>query len=376
MDAYLDNSATTPVCPQAVEAMQECMQSCWGNPSSQHQKGLEAQKRLDYARALLASYLQSTEEEIVFTSGGTESNNLALLGAANAMRRFGNRIISTGIEHPSVEECLKLLGTRGFEIVRLPVDRYGRIAEADLAHSLNKNTVLVSIMSVNNEVGTLQPIESAKRMILSHRSPALLHCDAVQSFGKTELRPSALGVDLMSISAHKIHGPKGVGALYIKKGLHLHPMHYGGLQERGLRPGTEPLPAIAGFAAALQALPEPGAAQREIAALRDYLVQGLRGIGGIAINSPENALPYITNISVLGKNGNNLMNYLSGCGVYVSTGSACSKGKPSKVLRAMGLSKEQLDGALRISFSHTNTREDVDKLLGALTEGKKLLRSL
>ena len=376
IQAYLDNSATTQVCAEAVAAMCETMEQDYGNPSSAHAAGIAAAARLETARAQVAERLRCGASEVYFTSGGTESNNLAILGAAHTMRRYGKRIVSTAIEHPSADEALNRLAQEGYEVIRLAPDRSGRVPQTELARAINGNTILVSVMSVNNETGALQPVESVKRILQSRRSPALLHCDAVQSFGKLALRPAALGIDLMSISAHKIHGPKGVGALYLKKGVRIPNRHFGGSQERGLRPGTEPLPAIAGFGAAVQALPDEAAALAEMTALRDFLLEGLRRIGGIAVHSPPDALPYITNFSVPGKNGNNLVNFLSERGACVSTGSACSKGKPSRVLRAMGLEKNMLDSALRVSFSHRSTKTEVELLLDALAAAKNTLRNI
>lgn len=375
MEAYLDNSATTPVCQEAISAMQYALETAWGNPSSLHSKGLEAEQLLQKAREQVSQRLHCLPEELYFTSGGTESNNLALIGAARALRRYGRRIITTNVEHPSVDESVSQLEQDGFEVLRLPVDRWGRVSEQDISRAIDKNTILVSVMSVNNETGTIQPVETLRRIIHTRRSPALLHCDAVQSFGKLDLRPATLGVDLMSVSAHKIHGPKGVGALYVKKGVHIAPRTFGGAQETAMRPGTQPLPAIAGFGAAAACLPD---AQQELAhmqSLREHMLSGLGNLGGIQINSPQNALPYVTNFSVLGKNGNNMLHFLSERGVYISTGSACSKGRASRVLRAMGLSREALDGALRVSFSRFTTMQEVDHLLYAIAEGKTALRS-
>lgn len=375
MDAYLDNSATTPVCPEAIAAVQNALENTWGNPSSMHQKGVEADMLLERSRASVAQALGCAPQEVYFTSGGTEGNNIALRGAAYAMRRYGRRIVSSNVEHPSIDETLSQLEQEGFEIVRLPVDQTGKIAAEDIARAVTPYTILVSIMSVNNETGTMQPIDQVQHILRRNRSPALFHCDAVQSFGKMDLRPGAIGADLMTISAHKIHGPKGVGALYIKKGTRILPRTTGGAQEDKVRPGTQPMPAIAGFGAAVEALPNLHTAQEQMQALRERMLAGLREIGGVVVNSPADALPYVTNISVLGKNGNNMLNYLSERGVYVSTGSACSKGKPSAVLRAMHLDKPRLDGALRISFSRDTTVEDVDKLVWAIAEGKNALRS-
>lgn len=376
MYAYFDNSATTAVCPEAIDAVNYCMRECWANPSSLHELGMQADALLEKSRESIAKRLSCQPDEIIFTSGGTESNNIALIGAAHAMKRNGKKIVSTSVEHPSVDETLSRLEAEGFEVVRLRVDSYGRINERELFNAVDRNTILVSIMAVNNEVGTVQPFEAAKKAVIAARSPALVHCDAVQAFGKIPLKPARSGIDLMSISSHKIHGPKGVGALYIRKGVKLSPRVFGGAQERQIRPGTQPMPAIAGFAAAADALPNPADELRSAAILRDYLVSRLSEIEGIALNSPSDALPYITSISVIGRKSEPMLNYLSSKGICVSAGSACSKGKKSKVLTAMGLSPERLDGPLRISFSRFTTVEEIDALVLCLSEARKAVRGI
>lgn len=346
----------------------------WGNPSSLHEKGVAAQSALDNARFEIASRVGCEAEEIIFTSGGTEGNNLALLGAANAHRRGGRKIITTSVEHPSVEEPLKILSQEGFNVVRLPVNSFGRISERDLVREIDSETILISLMAVNNETGTIQPVEAARQAVKMKRSPALIHCDAVQAFGKLKVKPAAMGVDLMTISAHKIHGPKGAGALYIKKGTTISPRTFGGSQERALRPGTEPMPAIVGFGAAASAL---GNIQKELekaARLRDYMVAELKKIGGIAINSPPEGLPFVTSISVLGKRSEPMLNFLSARNVFVSSGSACSRGHKSRVLKAMGLSEERLNSPLRISISRYTETEHINMLLEGIREGKRQIR--
>ena len=343
MTAYLDNSATTPVCGEAVEAMKTAVTELWGNPSSLHQKGIEADEMLENARSNIARRLFCRDDEVYFTSGGTESNNLAVQG-------------------------------EGFEVIRLGVDRKGRISERELFDAVTPDTVLVSIMAVNNETGTVQPVEAARTAVTRAKSPALIHCDAVQAFGKLPLKPAAMGVDLMTVSSHKIHGPKGVGALYVKKGVRLSPIVFGGLQEEKLRPGTQPMPAIAGFGAAAAALPNLTAQLKKVTELRDYMCERLLSLGGVVINSPEDALPYVTNISVLGINSEPMLNFLSSRGVYVSSGSACSKGHQSSVLKNMGLSDEVRKSPLRISFSRFTTKEEIDMLIDGISAGQKAIR--
>ena len=374
MTAYLDNSATTPVCGEAVEAMKTAVTELWGNPSSLHQKGIEADEMLENARSNIARRLFCRDDEVYFTSGGTESNNLAVQGAAHAMRRRGRRIVTTSVEHPSIEETVKHLESEGFEVIRLGVDRKGRISEHELFDAVTPDTVLVSIMAVNNETGTVQPVEAARTAVTRAKSPALIHCDAVQAFGKLPLKPAAMGVDLMTVSSHKIHGPKGVGALYVKKGVRLSPIVFGGLQEEKLRPGTQPMPAIAGFGAAAAAMPNLTAQLKKVTELRDYMCERLLSLGGVVINSPEDALPYVTNISVLGINSEPMLNFLSSRGVYVSSGSACSKGHQSSVLKNMGLSDEVRKSPLRISFSRFATKEEIDMLIDGISAGQKAIR--
>ncbi len=374
MTAYLDNSATTPVCEQAVEAMMTAVTQLWGNPSSLHQKGIEADEMLEKARSNIARRLFCRDDEIFFTSGGTESNNLAVQGAAHAMRRRGKRIVTTSVEHSSIDETVRHLETEGFEVIRLGVDSKGRINERELFEAVNSDTILVSIMAVNNETGTIQPVEAARTAVMRAKSPALVHCDAVQAFGKIQLKPAAMGVDMMTVSSHKIHGPKGVGALYVKKGVRLSPIVFGGLQEEKVRPGTQPMPAIAGFGAAAAALPNPAVELNRVTELRDYMCKRLLELDSVVINSPSDALPYVTNISVIGVNSEPMLNFLSARGVYVSSGSACAKGHQSSVLKNMGLSEERRKSPLRISFSRFTTKEDVDMLVEGIAAGQKAIR--
>lgn len=282
--------------------------------------------------------------------------------------------MTTSVEHPSIDETVKHLENEGFEVIRLGVDKNGRISERELFEAVTPDTILVSIMAVNNETGTIQPVEAARTAITRAKSPALVHCDAVQAFGKLPLKPAAMGVDLMTVSSHKIHGPKGVGALYVKKGVRLSPIVFGGSQEEKLRPGTQPMPAIAGFGAAAAALPNLAAELKEVTELRDYMRDRLLALGGVVINSPDDALPYVTNISVLGINSEPMLNFLSSRGVYVSSGSACSKGHQSSVLKNMGLSDEVRKSPLRISFSRFTTKEEIDMLIDGIAEGQKTIK--
>lgn len=382
MECYLDNSATTPVCAEAAEAVTDALLHNWGNPSSLYRKGMQAESLLDDAREAVAERLGCRSEEIVFTSGGTESNNIAILGTAAAMRRYGKRVVISSVEHSSVEEAARQLEQQGFEVVRLPVGRDGKVSPQALYRTINRDTILVSMMAVNNEVGSVQPVAEMRRAVRAAGSPAVIHCDAVQAFGKLPgLRPGAMGVDLMSVSSHKIHGPKGAGALYVRGGykkggssVRVSPRTFGGLQEWMLRPGTEPVPAIAGFGAAVRALPDAEKTYPHVQRLQAYLLDGLASIDGVTVHSPPDALPYIVNFST-GVNSEPMMNFLSRREIYVSSGSACAKGHKSHVLRSMGLPDAEIASALRVSFSHNTTTEDIDVFLAALAEGKRTIRT-
>lgn len=377
MEAYLDNSATTPLCSEAVDKMNYALKNCWGNPSSLHANGISASQLLEESRHIIANKLSCEAEEIIFTSGGTESNNIAIFGAANAMKRRGSRIITTSIEHSSVEEPVKYLESQGFDVIRLRVGESGVIDERQLFAAVNPSVVLISMMYVNNEIGSIQPVEFAKKAaVRGGAGNALIHCDAVQAFGKIQLKPYNMGVDLMSISSHKIHGPKGAGALFVKKGTRILQHNMGGLQESKIRPGTEPVPAIAGFGGAASVIPDYRESLAYATALRNYMTEKLFAMDGIVINSPKNALPYVTNISVLGIPSEVMLNYLSDMGIYVSSGSACSKGHKSRVLRAMNLSEDRTNTAIRISISHKTTKEEIDYLLFGLINAQKTMRKL
>ncbi|MCL2494098.1 MAG: cysteine desulfurase [Oscillospiraceae bacterium] len=370
MEAYLDNSATTPLCPEAAGAMQEAIGRFWGNPSSLHRLGLEAERLLARCRADVAAGLHCSPAEVVFTSGGTEGNNLALFGAAASLGRRGRRIVTSAVEHSSIAESAAELQNRGFDVVYLGVDAQGRVSEQELQRLITKDTILVSLMAVNNEVGTVQPIDAVRRALRQTNAPALIHCDAVQAFGKLPVNPQRLGVDLLTVSSHKIHGPKGAGALFVRRGVRISPILYGGSQEQKLRPGTEAVPAIAGFAAAARAIPDLQQSLAYVTGLRDRLVQCLSATEGVKLNSPPDALPYLTNISLPGLQSETMVNFLSERGVYVSAGSACAKGKKSRVLHAMGLAEQDIAGALRISLSRFTTWEEIDAFLFALGEAR------
>lgn len=363
---YLDNSSTTKPCAAAVQRMTEAMTENWGNPSSLHRLGVVAQLEMDAARWLLAEKLSCKPGEVYFTGGGTEANNLALRGAVYAGKRRGDKIVTTAVEHPSVLETVAALEREGFQVVRLAPDSSGRVPDQALDEAIDEKTILVSVMYVNNETGAVQPVEAAAAAIRRKKAPALLHCDCVQAFGKLPVKPARLGADLLTVSAHKIHGPKGVGALYVSEKARIVPTLFGGGQERALRPGTESTPLIAGFRGALEELPEPGPALARMTRLRDYAREKLLATGQAQINSASDALPYILNFSCPGLRSEILLHDLESADIFVSSGSACAKGKESYVLRAQGISDRLADSAIRVSFSRYNTEADVDALADAL----------
>ena len=366
MEHYLDNAATTQVRPEAAQAALAAMTEQYGNPSSTHTKGREAKKLLDRSRAQVAAALGCRPEELVFTSCGSESDNWALLGGAEAMKRRGRHIISSAVEHDAVRKSLDELEVRGFEVTRLRPDASGAVPPEAVAAALREDTILVSLMLVNNETGAVTDISGVSRALKAAASPALLHTDAVQGFGKLAFTPKALGADLVSISGHKIHAPKGVGALYLRQGLRLKPCLLGGAQENGRRAGTEAMPQIAAFGTASE-LAAQGLAENaaHMAALRAEAIDRLRSaipelvlIGGGA--------PHILSLSLPGFRSEVLMNFLEARGVYVSRSSACKKGARSHVLEAMGLPAPVIDGALRVGLSRFTTVADIDALVDGL----------
>ena len=365
---YLDNSATTQVLPAVAEKAVELMVEEFGNPSSLHTRGFQARKLLEEARAQVAGALGAQPEEITFTSGGTESNNLVLFGAAQARRRLGNKIVTTAAEHDSVLNPCRALEQQGFQVVYLKPDSTGRLSEEALAQAIDEKTILVSVMLVNNETGAVFPVEAAGKAIRRKKAPALLHTDAVQGFGKLPFTVKRLGVDLLTLSGHKIHAPKGIGALYMKKGVRVLPRTLGGGQERGLRSGTESTPLICALGEAVKQLPPARETLERVGELNSLLRQHLAQLPQVTIHSPEEGLPYVLNFSAGRVRGETMLHFLAERGVYVSSGSACGRAKPSHVLEAMGLPKEQVESALRVSFSRFSTREDVE----ALVEGLKL----
>ena len=370
--AYLDNSSTTKPSKRAVEYITKALEANWGKPSSLHRIGMEAEIALNEARETVARSLNARADEIIFTGSGTEANNTALLSVLKAKKR-GGRIITTAIEHPSVLETAKRLTDYGFEVIALKPDKNGIVPISALENALTDNTLLVSMMLVNNETGAVQPVREAAALTKRKAPNALFHCDAVQGYGKLPLNVKQLGIDLLSASGHKIHGPKGIGFLYCKKGVHISPLITGGGQESGMRSGTEALPLIMGLKAAVEELPRTDTQLKAQQELFDYTKDRLLSIG-VVINSAEGCLPYILNVSLLGYRSETLLHFLESRNVFVSSGSACAKGHGSYVLNEMGLDKKRTDSALRISFSRFNTKEDADMLVSALEDAKKQLR--
>ncbi len=371
--AYLDNSSTTKPSKRVIEYITNSLENEWGNPSSLHSLGITAETALINARECIARSINARGDEIIFTGSGTEANNTAILSVLKAKKR-GGKIITTAIEHPSVLETVNRLADEGFKVVKLTPDNNGKISLEELEKELTQDTLLVSIMLVNNEVGSIEPIKEAVSLTKKISPNAIFHCDAVQGYGKLQINVKQLGVDLLTASAHKIHGPKGIGFLYCKKGVHINPLITGGGQERGIRSGTEPLPLIMGFMAAVEELPKYDIQLKKQAELFDYAKNTLLNLNDIEINSPPDCLPYILNISVLGYRSETLLHFLEQKDIYVSSGSACAKGQGSYVLLEMGLSKERTDSALRLSFSKHTEKQEIDKLVLALKSAQESLR--
>lgn len=374
MTAYLDNSATTKPCKECVDAINRMLTESWGNPSSLHNLGINAMKEVILSRMAVADALGADKEEIIFTSGGTEANNLAVFGAVKARKRLGRRIVTTAIEHESVLQSAQKLEKQDFEVVYLQPDKHGNITEKQLSDAITADTILVSMMYINNEVGSVMPVKSIKRAVKKAGSPALIHIDCVQAFGKIPINAKKIGADLITVSAHKIHGPKGIGALYVSKSANLTSQNFartfGGEQERKIRPGTESAPLIAGFGAAVKKIDTSAQKKDKIKALNQYTRERLGEIDGIIFNSDENASSYIINIYVptFMRSQTILQELSANYDVFVSNGSACAKGKKSHVLTAMGLSDELLDKSIRVSFSPESTTQEVDMLADALSD--------
>lgn len=374
MEAYLDNSATTRVCDRAVQKMVYMMQQAYGNPSSLHRMGLEAELEIRRARESVARALGCEPGALVFTSGGTEANNLALFGAAGALAKRGNRIVVSAYEHSSVLAAAARLAEQGFETVQILPDESGVIRPADVLQAVDEKTILVSVMQVNNETGALNDVARIARLVKTRCPVALFHTDLVQGFCKAPLALQSSQIDLATVSGHKIHAPKGVGALYIKKGARILPVLYGGEQQGKIRPGTESAPLICAFGeAAARAWENRERDRVQIEQLAAHLRARVQALEGVAINSPDGALPHIVNLSVPGIRSEIMLHFLEQREVYVSSGSACAKGGKSHVLTAMGLSPARIDSALRVSFSEENTLRDVDRFVDGVILGMNTL---
>ncbi len=383
MFVYLDNSATTKPYAEVIAETVHYMEKDFGNPSSLHRMGITAEKAMKESRRTIAASIGVKEEEIFFTSGGTEADNIAIFGTAQARKRRGNKIITSKIEHPAVLESYKKLESMGFQTEYVPVDRNGIVDLSVLENLIDDQTVLISMMHVNNETGTIQPVNELAdlkiRMEKKLGTEIILHVDAVQSYGKLPVSIKE-GIDLLTVSGHKVHGPKGIGALYIRKGLHIQPCIYGGGQEKGIRSGTENVPAVVGFGkAAAISCGNMKERMEKMNAVKAYLAKGIQDeIQDVRFNSPERGSDAILNVSFLGVRGEVLLHTLEQSEIYVSTGSACSSNKKgqSHVLKAMGLNDKEIEGAIRFSFSEFNTIEEMDYVLAELKNAVRKFRKL
>lgn len=379
MEVYLDNSATTRCFDEAAQLMHRIMCEDYGNPSSMHHKGVEAEQYVREARETLARILKVNEKDILFTSGGTESDNIALIGTAMANHRRGRHLITTRIEHPAVLQPMAYLENQGFEVTYLSVDREGRIRLEDLERAIRQDTILVSIMHTNNEIGSLQPIAEAGELIKRCNPKTMFHVDAVQGFGKFRIYPKKMQIDMLSVSAHKIHGPKGIGFLYLKEGIRVNPIMYGGGQQKGMRSGTENVPGIAGLARAAELIYKDLDNDMErMYGLRETLIRGVSQIEDVRVNGcpGREGASHIVSLSVRGIRSEVLLHALEERGIYVSAGSACASNKPqaSATLRAIGVERELLDSTIRFSLSVFTTREEIEYTVQALREMVPMLR--
>ncbi len=379
MEAYFDNSATTKVFDCVKDIVVKTMIEDYGNAASKHTKGVKAEQYIKEARAIIAKTLKVQEKEIVFTSGGSESNNMALIGAAMANRRRGNHIISSNVEHSSVYNTLGVLQEQGFEITYLPVNHQGHIDLEQLKDSLRSETILVSVMYVNNEVGSVEPVEEISKIIKKTYPDILFHVDAIQAYGKYEIRPKRQGIDLLSVSGHKFHGPKGTGFLYINEKAKVKPLIYGGGQQKGMRSGTENVPGVAGMGAAAKEIYERHREKVDsLYGLKDYFMKRLEEIDGCVINSQpgRESAPQIVSVSFQGVRSEVLLHALEEREIYVSSGSACSSNHPgvSGTLKGIGVKQELLDATLRFSFGMFNKSEEIDYAVQVLKELLPVLR--
>lgn len=378
-EIYLDNSATTKCFPEVAELMMKIMCEDYGNPSSMHLKGVEGEKYIRWAKEVIAKNLKVSEKEIFFTSGGTESDNLAIIGTAMANRRRGNHLITTMIEHPAVLQTMQYLESLGFRVTYLPVDEYGMLHLEDLERAITKETILVSIMHTNNEIGALEPVFEAGVVIKRKNPNTLFHVDAVQGYGKFRILPKKMNIDLLSVSGHKIHGPKGIGFLYVNEKVKIQPIIFGGGQQKGMRSGTENVPAIAGLAKAIELI--YASLDDEVAKmyqLKSYFISQVTKIEGIKINgrTGTDSAPHVVSVSVRGVRSEVILHSLEERGIYVSAGSACASNKPqtSATLKAIGVEKELLDSTIRFSLSMFTTKEEIDYTVRVMSDIIPMLR--
>lgn len=380
MEVYLDNSATTKCSENVIDIVKKTMAEDYGNPSSLHRKGMEAERYLREARERISRTLKVQEKDIIFTSGGTESNNMAIIGTALANRRKGQHVITTAIEHPSVKQAFVYLEEQGFEVTYLSVDSSGLIRLKELEEAVREDTILVSIMHVNNEIGTIEPVEEAAAVVKKNHADVVMHVDAIQSFGKLQLTPARNGIDLVSVSGHKIHGPKGIGFLYANRNVKLKPMILGGGQQQGRRSGTENVPGIAGLGqAAMDACARLEEKQEQMYALRTYFIERLLAFEHVTINgfADRRNAPHIVSANFDGVRSEVLLHALEDKGIYASSGSACASNKKTKgsdTLSAIGLGKKLEEGTIRFSFCTETSKEQLDICLKALEELLPVLR--
>lgn len=378
-EIYLDNSATTRCFPEVAELMTKIMCEDYGNPSSMHLKGVEGEKYIRWAKEVISKNLKVSEKEIFFTSGGTESDNLAIIGTAMANRRRGNHLITTMIEHPAVLQTMQYLESLGFRVTYLPVDEYGMVHLEDLERAITKETILVSIMHTNNEIGALEPVFEAGVVIKRKNPNTLFHVDAVQGYGKFRILPKKMNIDLLSVSGHKIHGPKGIGFLYVNEKVKIQPIIFGGGQQKGMRSGTENVPAIAGLAKAVELIYASLDEEVEkMYQLKGYFISQVTKIEGIKINGKQgtDSAPHVVSVSVRGIRSEVMLHSLEERGIYVSAGSACASNKPqtSATLKAIGVEKDLLDSTIRFSFSMFTTKEEIDYTVRVMSDIIPMLR--
>lgn len=379
MEVYLDNSATTQCLPSVAALMTQIMCEDYGNPSSMHRKGVESEKYIRYAKETISRTLKVQDKEILFTSGGTESDNIALTGTAFANFRAGNHIITTGIEHPAVLQTCAYLEKQGFEVTYLPVDSNGVVRLSDLEKAMTNQTILVSMMHTNNEIGSVQPIAEAGALIKHINPNTIFHVDAVQGFGKFRIYPKKMNIDLLAVSAHKIHGPKGVGFLYMNEKVKVKPIMFGGGQQKGMRSGTENVPGIAGMALAVEEIYKDFDEKIDyLYAIKERFITGLANIEGVKVNGliGRDSAPHVVSVSIAGIRSEVMLHALEDRGIYVSAGSACSSNKPatSATLKAIGVEKQFLDATLRFSFSVLTTEAQIDYTLQQMYELIPMLR--